>query len=77
MNEVSDPFLPPAHKSLSQVWFLRGYRAGGLAWISGVVLHDSGLYENSIHFACVDIQINSISIWSKSWRRKDSLRLRS
>jgi len=35
------PFLPPpAHRLLSQVWFQRGYRAVGLLWRSGVVLHD-------------------------------------
>ena len=30
-----------AYESLSQVWFQRGYRALGLSWRSGVVLHDS------------------------------------
>jgi hypothetical protein len=35
------PIFTPAYKSLSQVGFLRVYRARGLAWRSGVVLHDS------------------------------------
>ena len=30
-----------AYKKQGQVWFLRGYRARGLMWGSGVVLHDS------------------------------------
>jgi len=29
------------YKSLRQVWFRRVYRARGLMWTSGVVLHDS------------------------------------
>ena len=30
-----------AYKKRGQVWFQRGYRARGLVWRSGVVLHDS------------------------------------
>ena len=35
----------------------------------------SWLYENSIHIACMNTQIHTISICSKSQQRKDSLRL--
>ena len=30
-----------AHEKQGQVWFRRGYRARGLTWSFGVVLHDS------------------------------------
>jgi hypothetical protein len=34
-----------AYELLWQVWFLRDYRATGLKWLSGVVLHDRWWFE--------------------------------
>ena len=38
---IQTQVIPPAYKSLSQVWFLRVYRARGLGWSASVVLNDS------------------------------------
>ena len=38
-----------ADESLRQVWFLRVYRARGLKWRSGVVLHDSWYVSGNLY----------------------------
>ena len=46
-----------------------------LYWVQFEVDPSGWLFENSIHIACMDTQINSILICSKTQHRKDSLRL--